>query len=874
MKLFFILLLLINSSFSLLCIDSIFDSIFAYTPRSFKVQPKKEICYKYKLSKNKNKISLTFTLAKSYTAEVVIYKSQYEIEMKNSNYINYIEKYLIVDHIFKEIDVKDFYDYIYIIIRDKKYYFFNDNIVLYDSEVPILLENNKPIEIENFMSNNKYIFYYYSKKNLQFVYSTNIKSQKYVTVEYDGIDNFKKKLDNKDIIINLKNEENSQKLLKIIIENIENGENQEFSVIVYEKEPDDFLNIAEDEIIKTNYIKNDNQQNFYFFGDISNYSKSSSITFKLDYMAKIKNYIYIIADIIYSDKIISQEKFKDLIPSKNKLKYSYIPLSDEYFNLYFEANKENQKYKYLIIKVEIKDYSAYYSPKYFTLSLSKELETINLINIDYYKTQIISKTTRSYIPFYFKLELNKNSKYIFTTPYQDYILLRNGDLLKNSKVNKNFIDDEKDIIIFSDLKEVTIQIFGNELKNAVFYVEKIDSTDVIIIENERINAEISINMDINQKKYILGTYNKDLYTDGAKIETKYWMAREGEFNLYYKNTISIEGQSLFPTLDKNKKLEETPFILNNNIDLLTITCSKTGTLYLKPIMKNFSEKTHIISQNSISTISMDSKTEILQLSSPIKSPSQFLYLSILPLNGNNITISPDTKDIFDEITIKQNELFTTKIDINKYKSDQLAIKISFEDFVDLEVIEVIHYNFSEYVEISNNEENKITKNNIVKFINKKTKKLKINVNELSNVTICYGIVKLATNDINYIPLAYNFGNLIKKNCSSNEYFEFDNKYYGEKEDIYKKYQAFIFSIQSSKIYYKYNIQIEEISDKIKIRGWIIGLIIILSIIILFIIFIVIIIIKKKKGLNVENIKVTQPLYPNKKYILNDIVSDN
>ena len=154
-KLFFIFIILINSSFSLLCIDSIFDSIFINTPRSFKVQPTKEICYKYKLSKNKNKISLGFSLAKSYTAEVIIYRSKYEMEMKNGNYINYKEKYLIVDYTFKEIDVKDFYDYVYIIIRDKKDYFFNDNIILYDSEIPILLENNKPIEIKNFMSNKK-----------------------------------------------------------------------------------------------------------------------------------------------------------------------------------------------------------------------------------------------------------------------------------------------------------------------------------------------------------------------------------------------------------------------------------------------------------------------------------------------------------------------------------------------------------------------------------------------------------------------------------------------------------------------------------------------------------------------------------------------
>ena len=233
--LFFILLILINSSLSLLCIDSIFDRIFINMPRSFKVQPTKEVCYKYKLTNNKNKISLTFSLAKSYTAEVVIYKSLYEMVIKNGNYINSEEKYFIVDYTFKEIDVSDFYDYVYIIIRDTKNYFFNDNIILYDSEVPITLIGNTPLEMTNFMSNNKYIFTLSSSKNLQFVYSSNIKSQKFVTVEYNENKIIEKK-DNADYIINLNNEDLTEKTLRIIVENRSDDiENRDFSIIIYEK---------------------------------------------------------------------------------------------------------------------------------------------------------------------------------------------------------------------------------------------------------------------------------------------------------------------------------------------------------------------------------------------------------------------------------------------------------------------------------------------------------------------------------------------------------------------------------------------------------------------------------------------------------------
>ena len=145
---------------------------------------------------------------------------------------------------------------------------------------------------------------------------------------------------------------------------------------------------------------------------------------------------------------------------------------------------------------------------------------------------------------------------------------------------------------------------------------------------------------------------------------------------------------------------------------------------------------------------------------------------------------------------------------------------------------------------------------------------------LYEVPIAYGIVKLSSNDINYIPLAYNFKNyIIKKNCTKNEFIEIDNKYFG-KEDELKKYQAFIFSIQSSKIDFKYSVQIEEIKDKKgRMSWWAILLIVVFSILIFFALLIIVLIIKKKRGINIENIKDNQPLYPNRKYILNDIMNE-
>ena len=149
-KLFFLTLLFLKSSFSLLCINSNFDQIFPNSPRSFQIQPLKESCFKYKLPENKSSISLIFSVVNSYTSEVLIYKAKNLIMMNDNKYINYEEKYNIMENSFKEIDVKDYYDYVYIIIRDSKNYFFYDNIIIYDAELPINLEPNEPINIKQY----------------------------------------------------------------------------------------------------------------------------------------------------------------------------------------------------------------------------------------------------------------------------------------------------------------------------------------------------------------------------------------------------------------------------------------------------------------------------------------------------------------------------------------------------------------------------------------------------------------------------------------------------------------------------------------------------------------------------------------------------
>ena len=889
-KLFFISLLFLKSSFSLLCINSAFDQIFSNSPKSFQIQPLKEACFKYKLPDNKSTISLIFSVVNSYTAEVLIYKAKNLIMIDDKNYLNYEEKYKIIENIFKEIDVKDFYDYVYIIIRDAKNYFFYDNIILYDSELPIILEPNEPINIKHFMKNNKYIFNFSSNRNLQVIYSTKIQSGKLLSIEYDGNKILDQQLDNNDSIINLKNENSKNKLLQIIVENINNNNiEQDFSIIIYEKNKDDFIELKENNFIKVNYIKNNLAQNFYFFSDISKYKTSSSINIKLDYNVKAHKYINIISDIKYSFSGLKPENLIHLIPSENQIEYSYDINSDENIKFYFKGEERNFYYKYFILKLEIKDSGIYYNPKYFTISLSKQLEEIDLKNIPEYHTEVININSIINIPSYYKLNLDKEYNYIFSSQNQDYMTLIKGDLLIGSSINKNYIDNQNDIIIITDTSEITLQISDIELNKEKIYIEKIKSEDITIIENERNNNEIKITMPEeycknNKRKYFIGTYDKDKYGDRGIIANKYWKNEEGaEIELYYKNNLDIDNTSIFPTSNKYKKLPFSSFILDTNIDLFSFSCIKPGTIIIKPLMKSFKEKTHIIGQNSITFISLNSKEEILQLTAPLileKNCDKFLYLSIQTIQENNdVQIKPDTNGLFKEEQIKENKIIYEKIDINKYKSDELALRIISDGMADIEVIEVIHYDFSEYFEIKDEKKNKINKNNFVKFINKDSKKIKINIDGLDQVPIYYSLVKLANNDTNYIPLVYNFKNdYIYKTISKNEIIEIDNKFYGKNDNI-KEYIAFIFFIKNNNMNYEYDVQIKEGINLYSViegkKSWITILIVVL-IILLILIGVIMYSRKKRKEqiIDIETIPNNQSLYPNKKYILSDMLNNN
>ena len=517
------------------------------------------------------------------------------------------------------------------------------------------------------------------------------------------------------------------------------------------------------------------------------------------------------------------------------------------------------------------------------ISIGDEVEEIDLTGLLYYHTETIKREIEPYIPTFFKLKLNKYERYIFISPFPEHTIYIEGDLIKKDQkqkieINKNYFVDKDEIFTLSDLTEFTIFIFGSEYYDATFYVEQYRPDDLLIDEYLRNDEPIDIKFSANdcifvRKKYILGIYDKETYIKKKITYTKYWTSDDGEMNVYYRNNINLERGSLFPFSEEYKKKKEYPIFMQNYIDFFTFTCFKPGILSLRSQFKSYDETTHMIGQNSINLINIGEEIEILQLITPLKPPSYFLFFAICSLEGKKIKITPNTPELFNETFIEGDKIFKYAINLHKFKPDQLAIKVNSTDFTQIEVIEVIQYNYSEYTIIDNNEMTHITDNHFVKFLNINTKNIKVIIKGLKYIPINYALVKLFTKDIDYLPMANRFKDLVySKIAKKTEIINIKNEFYGKKDDN-KKYLAFIFSIPES-VYYEYDAQVIEdgIGEK-KANQTIIIIIIIGSIIfVALIIFLTIIFFIKKKDddskfeMDVENID-NQPLDGEKnKYI--------
>ena len=796
---FILILSLINSYLAELCSnieENKYNIIEFNTPFQFDTKPGNEVCLKYNLKPNKNIIGLSFLKSNSYTVEVLIYDSYNKIKEDKGNYKSKVDSYIIGLQDFKEINVNNFENSVYLIIRESQSYYYSDYIKLYDSEVPFQLKENIPMNIKYFLSNKEYNFIFNSEQKVTISYSSKIKGLKTISISKDGNLAYNKK-DDKDILITYESSNlNAEYKINIKINSEqENKYDQEFSIIYYENFGK-FKEINKFKREQINYLSNDNQiQIFYFYININQYFNGSyTINFKLDYNAKINKYIEIITNQVPTLPDLNNYEFK-----KNELQSAYDRDSDEYFTYYFKPENPT----YILIKVQINEINNYRIPNYFYISYSGPV-------IDYKILSGINEIPKpEYVPYYINLHSENSENYLFYAPYEDYCTLLKGDIFENNIINKNFIDEPSDLHEINNNNRNITAILSSSTKSVKFIFQKYEPNDVLILNlNDRIKTPFNktfTNEECNgNKKYIILKYNILFYSIGQNKFENYWTT-DGDMDVYYNN--SLNSNDFFPN-EVNKMEKEILYKSSTHLDLFTIKCNKPGTFYIRPLKKIFKETTHDVSQNSINQFEIFLGTEIIQLSSPIKDASPHIYLSVLTLSENEIKISPDTPGLFKETTIdSKSKYFSLEIDTKKYKMDQMAIKLTSNSNNNVEVIEATDCPYCTYQEISNEKSEKnleINKNNFVIFMGEKVTSFSIIINNLEDEEVAYGIVDLPSNNIKYIPLAYSFKTIKREKLDEifNVTIEVESK-----KDQFKPYKAFVFSLKSDKLI-NYNVDLK------------------------------------------------------------------
>ena len=820
---FFLFVLIFTISNSVLIFNTDFQDITFMTPTKFAINYNQSAYFKYSLGENKGKIGLKFLHANLYTVNISIYTSSEEQLFVN---------YRIADNQFKEIDVENFSDYVYIKIEQTKpEYYYDDYLTIYDSEKRINLEHNKVISINNFLSNNKYEFVYsYSNKNITLFYNThqNEKDIRNLTIKKNDepiISDYTESTFSK--FINLDENDN---LTVTVVNNINNDEedqkeNQEFSIIIYEVEYENnsFNQIEQNQTEIINYIYYNDSQSYYFYSNISNFNDWNTFNLRLNFEYFNTKNIEVLSNIIYLDHPIFQQDLIDNIPEVQNSPISYDDESDEYLRIYFNKSTSTENYAYLLVSIKINDTNYYYGNRFLEISIGNQVQSLDYSNINYNQIQKFDINLLNYIPYYTKLKLDSNEMYLLSCDFQNRFIstLIIGDLINSdNSINTNYLVDSNEVIILSNIEDLTIKLFGPN-KNFEFTIEKINNSNLEYKENERNNNDIfKLEMKKDDIKYILGTYNYEDYAFGGLKVNYYAVIDSGDFKLYYKNNINNNGNSFFPSDERYSQGFNEIIALETNLDLFKIVCEADGVMFIRPQYKTFNVTTHLIEENGHKKIAMADFSEVIQLSAPLNKSNDKLYFSIFfvkSLNSFNIlkanevtlNISPDVEGAFNSGTIKLNETFTESIDLAKYKIDELAIHINSNEFNnEIEIVEIIHNNYTTYKEIKEGENINISSYNALFPVSSDMYSLNINIENLKGKKISYGIIKSPLNNTDYITTANKYENSKEKEIKEeNENISLNNTYYKINDEL-RPYTFFLLSILSRDSDLKYNIKIE------------------------------------------------------------------
>ena len=654
--------------------ESAFQEVNSYIPFFFSLNNESyEAYFKFKNSNNETDLVFNLALGKGYSVNCLAYSSPEQIKKKDNIYIDFEFNFTLnkTDFYFSKKDNKMYY---FVLVDYEKFYY-DDYFTIFNENDNLILNDNMPFSIKKFYSLNSYNISFEGNNDEKITLFFNSKNQTFsqsISIRIDDKEVEKITESKFNRTYNSDYKKGSKYKVTITSSESKYSENQE-TILIY-KQKRDVLLIEENSNIVKSYI-NGNIYNFYVNVDDYNKNEEGIITFKYKlYSAEHKMFSYIYGKVINLENDSDEILLKNMPSSKEEQEFIYEKYEqlDTVYQMYFRKNKEKEsgKKSYLLIQIELNDHDLYFQNENFTISLSQRVKEIKLSDGLFNTKQSIH--LKDYVPqlYSFKIEKKNKLSYVFYVN-NDVGRIYNGSLLlEDKKIRKN---TKKQLYGISkgtnDIDLYTIQLFGFE-QDIEVRIESIESEIYYLRDSFRPIKSFSREiMNCKESFYYIGNYDITTY-----IKHLYFEEIFGKFNLYYKNTVLNDDESIL-TRSNETYLQNISFpLLISHIDIIEIKCKYPGYFNIHLLSESIPTSydyngrlINFITKGSQNHFNIPNITFMnLEISSPLGSEINIeLYDKEIQLNKENKTyyLKNVTKEKNEEMifTSKEDTIFDIKI---------------------------------------------------------------------------------------------------------------------------------------------------------------------------------------------------------------------
>ena len=228
----------------------------------------------------------------------------------------------------------------------------------------------------------------------------------------------------------------------------------------------------------------------------------------------------------------------------------------------------------------------------------------------------------------------------------------------------------------------------------------------------------------------------------------------------------------------------------------------TSTLY-----ESFNSEARIMDKILFSKINLkENQNETFEL---FKGPEKAsVYFSVLILGEAQIKVYSTQNEILNG-TNEFKDILKLSYNASDYNDKDIKIYLNSNKEVEIEVTNIIQNKYVQYQNIFL-KDNDVNKTNFILFLNNTEYKYQISVNFNNSIepkSCYYKLLKLPTNNLNYILPAFNYENPINQ-CKLNNH-EFRGKDANDSKN--KNYTAFIFSIKDESDF-NYTVNVTKVDE--------------------------------------------------------------